>query len=327
MSGMLLKNATNHDERGISPWEEPSQGILAPCVSSAMRAIESMIIDIAETNIPVMISGETGTGKEVVAFAIHRLSKRQTGTFLKLRCSSLTPEEFNGFISGIRQEGEASNFTTVFLDEVADLSGACQTRLLESFSGLEGGPETFQSGAGVVSTTCRNLEPMMEAGNFRHDLYYRLSGVCLRLPPLRQRREDITPLANFFLEKYARLFARARPRLSATMTRILVEYSWPGNIRELENAMKRVVALGDEHLAWKDLAEAPRENFAMNSEREYCSLKQAARAASRHAERELILKVLTQTRWNRKRAAQELRISYKALLYKLKQIGQEEQKP
>ncbi|HEV2501235.1 MAG TPA: helix-turn-helix domain-containing protein, partial [Terriglobia bacterium] len=158
-------------------------------------------------------------------------------------------------------------------------------------------------------------------GRFRRDLYYRLSGVCLWLPPLRQRKEDIAPLAKFFLDKYARLYGRPAPQISAALADRLNEHSWPGNVRELENTMKRLVALGGEPRALREFGEWPAEPSSGPVSIEALSLKQAARAASRRAERELILKVLSKTRWNRKKAAEELQISYKALLYKLKQIG------
>jgi two-component system, NtrC family, response regulator AtoC len=162
----------------------------------------------------------------------------------------------------------------------------------------------------------------MRAGRFRSELYYRINGVCLRLPPLRERKEDIPLLADFFLSKHAARLGRTRPAVSARTVEVFLNHSWPGNIRELENVVKKIVALGDEHLAVAELtagtsgARKP-EAVAVRSH----SLKVAARAASREAERELILEALTRTRWNRKRAAQELQISYKSLLCKLKQIG------
>ena len=161
----------------------------------------------------------------------------------------------------------------------------------------------------------------MKAGRLREDLYYRVSGVCLRIPPLRQRKEDIPRLVDFFLEKYSREFHSALPALSEPTRVLFQDYAWPGNIRELEDAAKALVALGDESVAMGGLR-SMLQKVDRGSER--VSLKQAARAASREAERELILRVLTRTRWNRRRAAQELQISYKALLYKLKQIGCEE---
>jgi len=164
----------------------------------------------------------------------------------------------------------------------------------------------------------------MRAGRFREELYFRLNGVCLRLPPLRHRKEDISTLADYFLARYAALFGRPKPVLSAQEMRALKEYDWPGNIRELENAMKKAVVLGGEVFQIVEAGAMPGDAPAPALETATVSLKDAARAASRRAERELILKALARTRWNRKRAAMELRISYKALLYKLKQIGPEE---
>lgn len=290
-------------------------------VSAGMQALEAVMRDIAATDIPVLLTGETGTGKEVVALAIHQLSRRREGRFIKVRCSGLKSETFNHFLEEREGDHTARKRHTIFLDEVSDLDAACQARMIEAFSRLGGGPEEFEHGTCVIATSSRNLEESMQAGQFRQDLYYRLSGVCLKLPPLRQRREDILLLADFFLERYSALFFRPRPSLSPWAAHLLSEYEWPGNVRELENTMKRVVALGDERLALRDL-EGRREGVSLPApNHKFYSLKDAAREASRRAERELILKALTRTRWNRKRAAEELQISYKALLYKLKQTG------
>jgi DNA-binding NtrC family response regulator len=161
-------------------------------------------------------------------------------------------------------------------------------------------------------------------------LYYRINGVCLRLPPLRHRREDVPVLVDYFLSKHAAAFGRPKPVISPAGFSALTDYHWPGNVRELENVVRKLVALGDERAALEDLRLAAQHNggnggAAAASNGDSLSLKDAARAASRQAERELILKVLGRTRWNRKRAAQELQISYKALLYKLKQIGLDDQ--
>ena len=162
----------------------------------------------------------------------------------------------------------------------------------------------------------------MKARRLREDLYYRISGVCLRLPPLRQRRQDIPVLTDHFLRKWARDFRRPVPELSAETLQLFQDYSWPGNLRELEDAAKALVALGDENVAMGGLRALLRGSQP-GANGNGISLKEAARAASREAEKDLILKVLTRTRWNRRRAAKELQISYKALLYKLKQIGYE----
>lgn len=295
---------------------------LGPCVSPAMQAVESAIASLAATDIPVLIAGETGTGKEIAALAIHNRSDRRDARFLRLRCVSLKPEDFDHLLP--LTEAESLRRNTIFLDEIADLRAPCQARLLESFYRQDEGSEAFEWAGRVISTSCRNMEEVMQSGCFRRDLYYRLSGVCLWMPPLRKRKEDIEPLARFFLDKYARLYGRPAPPVSAAMADRLHRHSWPGNVRELENMMKRMVALGGEPRTVGEFGEWPVDAASGPGGIESLSLKQAARAASRQAERELILKVLSKTRWNRKKAAEELQISYKALLYKLKQVGLEE---
>ena len=172
----------------------------------------------------------------------------------------------------------------------------------------------------------------MKAGRFREELYYRINGVHLQLPPLRDRKEDIPALLEFFFKKYTSLFERPEPQLSEPTISLLLRHSWPGNIRELENVARKIVALGDEHLATHDLAAghenraaesvaAAPKNAQRSSPAPTGSLKAAARTASRVAERAMILTQLERTHWNRKKAARELQISYKALLYKLKQLG------
>jgi two-component system response regulator AtoC len=180
--------------------------------------------------------------------------------------------------------------------------------------------------ARVISTTSRNLDEELRTGRFRSELYYRINGVCLRLPPLRERKDDIPLLVESMLSKHAAQLGRARPALSPRTLRMFLDYPWPGNVRELENVVKEIVALGDERLAIAELGSVPREAAIALEQPQVRghSLKAAARAASREAEREMILKALERTRWNRKRAAQELQISYKSLLYKLKQIGMQD---
>jgi two-component system response regulator AtoC len=284
-----------------------------------MQAVERVVVDIAPTNIPVLLTGESGTGKEVVALHIHRLSQRAHQPFGKWNCPALSPEGINGNLHGESGNGQPTE-GTLLLDEVIDLSAEAQAKLLHSLP--EDGDVQARSPR-IVSTTRRNVAEELRAGRFREELYYRLNGVCLRLPPLRQRREDIPALADYFLHKYALQLGRPRPSLGAHSLRMLQEHAWPGNVRELENVMRKMVALGDEALALADFESGPIEP-AREKDGNRLSLKDTAREAARHAESELILKVLTRTRWNRKRAAQELQISYKALLYKLKQIGLEE---
>ena len=300
-------------------------------VSPAMRAMERTIADIAPTDIPVLLVGESGTGKEVVALEIHRLSKRWREAFVKCGCAGLTGEsiaarltcEQGGSGDGTRSDG------SLYLDEISHLDAASQARLLNLLPNSAGVPSENCFGVRVISSTTHNLEEEMRDRRFCEELYYRINGVCLRLPPLRHRKEDIPELLDFFLKKYASLFGRAEPPMRPATVELLSRHSWPGNIRELENVARKIVALGDEQLAIGDLANGDASKAVMpataplpgNGNSHIQPLKEAAREASRNAERQIILKQLERTHWNRKRTARELQISYKALLYKLKQLG------
>ncbi len=281
--------------------------------SPLMRTMEEVIREVAQSEIPVLLLAERGTGKKATARRIHDLSRRREQGFRVLSCNTLRPEGFEE--SGA--EGVLHGQGTVYLNELADLTAECQGKLLQALNraNQNGGAN---GAARLICGSTRDLEVEVKAGTLREDLYYRLSGVCLRLPPLRQRREDIPVLMEHFLKKYAHDFQRPVPALSEETQRLFQEYSWPGNLGELENAAKAIVALGDESVAMGGLRAVLRRPDAGGNG---VSLKQASRAASREAEKELILKVLTRTRWNRRRAAAELQISYKALLYKLKQMG------
>lgn len=290
----------------------------------AMQSLESVIAEIAPTNIPVLFAGESGTGKAIYAQQLHRLSGREEDAFTRITCAALNSATFASELDSNTNGNGASG--TILFDEVTELDAACQRSLLYALPDGEANPRRGTVQARVVSTTSHNLDEEMRAGRFRADLYYRINGVCLRLPPLRERREDIPLLVEFFLTKHAATFGRPRPLLTPKTVRILMDHSWPGNIRELENVVKKIVALGDEQRAVTELEATPVELERVEAAAAPAafSLKAAARAASRVAEREMILKALEHTRWNRKRAAQELQISYKSLLYKLKQIGFED---
>ena len=279
--------------------------------SPSMRAVEAVIRELAHSSVPVLLLGEHGTGKMSVANRIHQNSGRAEGGFEVRNCRTLSVSEFELDL--------LPSATTLYFDEVGDLSPECQKKLLEILSKLSTNGSS-QNEVRVICGSSRDLETSVREGNFREDLYYRLSGVCVRIPPLRQRKEDVPHLTAFFMARYGQAFHRSVPALSAATQKLFCEYSWPGNLDELETAVRTIVAIGDESVAMTGLRSMlVRHDGKANGAK--TSLKEAARAASREAERELILKVLTRTRWNRRRAAQELQISYKALLYKLKQIG------
>jgi two-component system response regulator AtoC len=295
-------------------------GVFVAGVSPAMVTLESVLAEIAVTNIPILLTGEIGTGKETFARRIHELSMRRDAPLIRVACASMDVRPFLGDVD-LNGDSMRSGSGTIFFDEISELDTACQRKLLYALPDGDSGLRNGCLSARVISTTSRNLEDEVRAGRFRSELFYRINGVCLRLHPLRDRKEDIEPLAECFLTKHATQLGRPRPTLSARTREALVNYLWPGNIRELENVVKKIVALNDESLAISELSQSRSNGRSAVAASPSYSLKAAARAASREAERELILKALARTRWNRKRAAQELQISYKSLLYKLKQIG------
>jgi len=282
-------------------------------VSAGMRTVEAVIRELSQNDVPVLVVAEHGSGKAAAAARIHALSRRSAEPF----------QAYQGGEAGEQLlaacDGQGG---TVYLQEVGDLTAAAQKELARQIA-LNGSDDEQRRVPRYICGTSRELEPEVKAGKFREDLYYGVSGVCLRLPPLRQRKEDIPVLRDWFLSVAAHDFCRNVPVLSAETQSFFLEYNWPGNIRELKDVARAIVALGDEALAMGGLRSLLRR-VDRGSNGEKISLKDAARAASREAEREIILQVLTRTRWNRRRAAQELQISYKALLYKLKQIGCEE---
>jgi two-component system, NtrC family, response regulator AtoC len=281
--------------------------------SPNMQTVEAVMREVAHSEIPILLLGERGTGKRAMARRIHDLSPRSHHSFRVLPCKALWPEVFE-----LAGDGGFASPGTVYLDEIDDLNAKCQQRLLQVLS--DGADGQSERRARLICGTARVLETEVRAGSLSEDLYYRVSGVCLHLPPLRQRREDIPGLMDHFLRKYADDFRLPIPKLSEETYRMLREYSWPGNLRELEDAAKAIASLGDQAMAiggfgmWLRRGEEETPSSRL-------SLKEASRAASREAEKTLILSTLKRTRWNRRRAAEELQISYKALLYKLKQIG------
>jgi two-component system response regulator AtoC len=311
--GKLFPNSAKRGGERRS--DEPASLAFVEGVSASMRPVEAVIRELAQRDVPVLVLAEPGAGKHATAQRIHQMSKRSEQPFRWFQCLGLTPEDLDAL-----REGEAAELGTIYLEELADLNSECQARLRETLPESPGNGAVGSERARLICGSSRDLEVEVKRGRLREDLYYRVSGVCLRLPPLRQRKEDIPFLMGYFLRKYARDFRRRVPDLSAQTLRLFLDYSWPGNLRELEDAARVLVALGDEDVALGGLRAVLRKPEAGNNGGGV-SLKAVSRAASREAEKELILNTLTRTRWNRRRAAEELQISYKALLYKLKQIG------
>jgi two-component system response regulator AtoC len=308
-----------------------------------MKPVGDVISNVADTDITVLVRGESGTGKDVVAQMIYARSSR-TGPFVKVNCAALPSEllesELFGYEKGAftgavqRKLGrfEMANGGTIFLDEISEMHPKLQAKLLQvlqdgEFSRL-GGETDVRVDARVIASTNRDLEKLVRERRFREDLFYRLNVVTVRVPPLRQRRDEIPVLTDHFLKRYADEYGKEAPEVSPELRVALAGHYWPGNVRELENLVKRLVVLGSEQPLLQELetrlAQAPLFDDASNGlagDSGQLSLKRIAREAAQSAERRLIEKVLHRTRWNRREAAEILQISYKALLYKMKDAG------
>ncbi len=346
-----------------------------------MAEVRDLIDRIADTDVTVLIRGESGTGKELVARAVCAASLRREKPFVKVNCAALPTElleselfgfergAFTGAIQHKPGKFEFANHGTMFLDEIGEMSVALQAKLLQvlqdgEFSRL-GGKHDVRVDVRLIAATNRNLEHAVAAGQFREDLFFRLNVVAVTLPPLRERREDIPLLADHFLKKYSVHYNKPYVPLDPDVVTLFGQHDWPGNIRELENLMKRAVVLGPSATIRKELATAlaqsrhrrahldgsaaarpagtpgtdagedqarssaskantrptPAELAVAAADAGNYSLKDISREAARQAERELIARMLQHTRWNRKETAEILGISYKALLYKIKENG------
>src|ERR1039457_1237288 len=306
--------------------------------SEVMQAVRSRLGKVAAANVPVLITGESGTGKDIIARLIHGLSPWKLGPYVKVNCpaipGTLLESElfgyergaFTGAVGSKPGRVELAHRGTLFLDEISELDPSLQSKLLQLLQDGQfcriGAQEDKKVEVRVVCATNRHLEAEIESGAFRQDLYYRINVVNLRMPALRERRGDIEDLCSYFLEYYNRKFnCRARP-LSTEVLTVLQKYHWPGNIRELENLIKRYVILGHEEVITSDLV--AREPDYFNQEINLdgpISLKKMTRQCVRELERKVILKVLQAHHWNRKQAARTLGISYRALLYKIRDAG------
>ncbi len=292
-------------------------------VSPTMQTVNEMAAEIARTDIPVLIVGESGTGKDAYARLIHRLSLKSELRLQKIDCATFDPTQLT---TQMRQSSQGflspEAYGTIYFDNVQELGIASQRALLSLLPDEQSSDRKEEKCCRVISSAPRSLESEVEEGRFRRELYFRLNGACLRLPPLRERAEDIPALTEHFLNKHAAHLKRKQPPVGNKAMQDLVAYHWPGNIRELENLARKMVVFGDVQLVLNDLHSTWISGHAPIESGSRASLKVAARAASKRAERELIMQALERTHWNRKRAARELQISYKSLLYKIKQIGE-----
>jgi two-component system, NtrC family, response regulator AtoC len=306
--------------------------------SEAMHAVRSRLAKVAAANVPVLITGESGTGKDILARLIHDLSPWKVGPFVKVNCpaipGTLLESELFGYEKGAftgafgSKPGrvEMAHRGTLFLDEISELEPALQSKLLQLLQDGQfcriGAQEDKKVEVRVVCATNRQLESEIESGTFRQDLYYRINVVNLRMPALRDRRGDIPDLCAYFLEFYNRKFNCRARALSNEVMSVLQKYHWPGNIRELENLIKRYVILGHEEVITNDLVAREPDFFNQDISLDGpVSLKKLTRQCVRELERKVILKVLQQHHWNRKQAARTLGISYRALLYKIRDAG------
>ena len=294
----------------------------------AIKALNKAVVEIAQTDIAVLIVGECGTGKEAYARLIHRLSGLTGSEPRKIDCGVAEEGRIVAEFQEVFRRGERpEEFGSVFLDGIDELDLATQRVLLSVLSESEWNRQTGPARLRAISSATKNMDLEIESGRFRRELYFRLNGACLRLPPLRERKEDIAGLTEYFLRKNSRDLRKKAPKIDGASLDLLREHHWPGNIRELQNLTRKIVALGDVESALVDLR-AARIHTTRTMERVAGSpLKLAAKAASRNRERELILDALQRTKWNRKRAARDLQISYKSLLYKIKQIENPEGSP
>lgn len=287
--------------------------------SEIMLKLGGKIDRLANTGIPILLVGEDGTGKEVMARVIHRRSRWAAGPFVKVSCPAL-PEsalDVEWFDSGA---GASTQQGTLFLDQVGELNLPLQARLLQSL--LDGnGCRLGRVEGRLICSSSRELQDEVESGEFRKDLFYRINVLTLRLPSLRDRREDIPDLVVYFLGLYSEKFNCPAKPLSAGALRVLQEYHWPGNIRELENLIKRYVILGSEDAITDEFLRRTRAAVTDIPLNGPVSLKKVARQAAREVERQVILRALQANNWNRKQVARTLSISYRALLYKIRDAG------
>src|SRR2546421_1987881 len=300
--------------------------------------IKEIAKHVADTDVPVLISGESGVGKEVLARYVHTHSSRHDKPFVKVNCAALPNDlleselfgyergAFTGALNDKPGKFELADKGTLLLDEIGEMTPHLQAKLLHVLQDSEytrlGGRRTVRVDARVLASTNINLEETVANGKFREDLYFRLNVIRVDIPPLRERREDIPILCNYFLCKYRDRYKSTVEEIAASLMDCFLRYDWPGNVRQLENAMKRYLILPDMNMNLAELKEQSQGSapvvVAMKPKEDNMSLKDVGTRAAETAEKELVLRVLEETSWNRKQAARRLNICYKALLNKLK---------
>ena len=338
----------------------------------SMAPVMEMVDRIADSDVTVLLRGESGVGKEVIARELHRRSSRRTKPFVKVNCAALPADLLESELFGHEKGSftgagatrigkfEFAQHGTILLDEISELPAALQAKLLHVLQDDQitklGSNRPINVDVRVIAATNQHLESMMRAGTFREDLYYRIQVIEVRLPPLRERREEIPAFVEFFLIKYAAAYRRPPVKPSESMMRQLIEYAWPGNIRELENMMKRFVVLQDENFIHAELSRLVQDRqaatlaappapvyapladlmppLAINGAGEDADdelvdasagdgvdLQALVKGAVLRLERDAIEQALIRFRWNRRKAASHLRVSYKTLLNKMKECG------
>jgi len=325
--------------------EELCDDVFFVAASPAMRKIRSQAALVANVDIPVLLLGESGTGKEVLARLVHKLSPRAHRTFLKVNRAAvpadLLESELFGYEAGAFTGAthpkpgkfELCNKGTILLDEIGEMPPILQAKLLhvlqdQQFSRL-GSRTVIKVDVRILAATNINIPEALATKRLREDLYYRLNAFTLSLPPLRERKEEVPILLKHFMSRMAEQYARPPLPLSPTLMTACLEYPWPGNLRELSNFIKRYLILGDEKLAIAELHPKAGGNGGQRIEAgakpgadgSAGGLKSLSRSAKDEAEAAAITQALEQTNWNRKQAAALLKISYKALLYKIRQYG------
>jgi len=333
---MASANASFHD-LSDSGFELPPDEILFGN-SQAMRGIQQSLLRMAGTNVSILLQGHSGTGKELLARYIHARSPAGIGAFVKVNCPAIPGTLFESELFGYQRGAftgayvskpgrvEMAHHGTLFLDEIAELEPGMQAKLLQvlqdgQFSRI-GAQEERQINVRVICATNRNLEEEIRAGNFRRDLFFRINVVSVELPTLKDRREDIPTLVDYFLERYTKMFRRSVSAPSSRLMNLFKDHDWPGNIRELENLIKRFVILGSEDAICKAIESAGGagdSEFAIPSGP--VRLKQLTRQAVKQLEKKVILNALEANHWNRRVVSRELGISYAALLYKMREAG------